>query len=253
MAPLTTEQARYWLARWDRQQTTYIPERERRFDVIVDVVESAVDRPDPLVVDLGVGPASLSGRLLERLPEAHVVGVDADPLLLALAAAAYEGRNLRVVRADLREDGWFDTLGLDRVPDAYVSTTALHWLNRAPLARMLQVCAQNISATGVFVNGDHLYEAEPRTRMDHLSQAIADVHARRVGTADGQDWAQWWDAVEQAPELADLVEERAGGFDHTITERATVATWIEDLRAAGFSEAGQVWQYGDDRVVVGLR
>lgn len=34
---------------------------------------------------------------------------------------------------------------------------------------------------------------------------------------------------------------------------ADAGDYIAFLRAAGFAEAGTVWQYGDDRVVVGIR
>lgn len=249
---LTRDQARFWLDRWDRQQTTYLPEREVRFDVIIDIVEQATGRRDPLVVDLGVGPGSLAVRLLDRLPQASVVGVDADPLLLGLAAAAYPEYALRLVETDLREDGWFEALGLERAPDAFVSTTALHWMDRGPLSRLLQTCARVIAPGGVFVNGDHLGEGDTAPRMNDLLPSIAAARADRLGTAEGEDWAAWWQAVEEAPELSELVLRRAGGFDHTVTDRPTVHTWIEDLRSAGFAEAGQAWQYGDDRVVVGL-
>lgn len=249
---LTREQARAWLDRWDRQQTTYISEREARFDVIIDVVAQASGRPDPLVVDLGVGPGSLAVRLLDRLPQARVVGVDADPLLLGLAAAAYPEYELRYVQADLRSGEWFEALRLERAPDAFVSTTALHWMNRGPLFRLLQTCAQTIAPGGVFANGDHLAEGDSAPRLNDLHKAIAAARAGRLGTSDGEDWTAWWQEVEAAPELSELVTRRAGGFDHTVTDRPTVHTWIEDLRSAGFAEAGQVWQYGDDRVVVGL-
>lgn len=252
MAMPTLEQARAWLDRWDRQQTTYIPDREARFDVIIDVVEQVVERPDPLIVDLGVGPGSLAVRLLRRLPEAQVVGVDADPLLLGLAEAAYPDIELRLMEADLRTDEWFAALDVERAPDAFVSTTALHWMDRGPLSRVLQTCARVIAPGGVFVNGDHLGEGDDAARMNELETALAAARASRLGTDVGEDWAAWWEAVEAAPELAGLVARRAGGFDHTVTDRPTVHTWIADLLAAGFAQAGQVWQYGDDRVVVAL-
>jgi len=72
----TVQQARHWLDRWDRQQEFYLADREERFAVIADVVEAACGA-EPLVVDLGVGPGSLAVRLLDRLPGARVVGIDA--------------------------------------------------------------------------------------------------------------------------------------------------------------------------------
>lgn len=89
---LDTSVAAAWIHRWDRQQESYLTDREERFQVIADVVEAAADRQDPLVVDLGCGPGSLSARVLDRIPGAEVVGVDVDPLLLGLAAAAYGHR-----------------------------------------------------------------------------------------------------------------------------------------------------------------
>ncbi|MFZ0975255.1 MAG: methyltransferase domain-containing protein, partial [Solirubrobacteraceae bacterium] len=76
-----------WLDRWDAQQETYLPEREERFEVIVDLLEATAG-PRPRVLDLACGPASLALRVVARLPEASVVGVDTDPVLLALARAA---------------------------------------------------------------------------------------------------------------------------------------------------------------------
>src|SRR5699024_553104 len=80
--------ARAWIASWDAQQATFFTDREERFAVVVDVLETVLGRPDPLVVDLGCGPGSLAARIHDRLPGAAVVGADMDPLLLGLARAA---------------------------------------------------------------------------------------------------------------------------------------------------------------------
>jgi hypothetical protein len=64
--------ARDWIARWDRQQEVYLPDREDRFTALIDAVEDGTGRPDPLVIDLGRGPGSLSARLLGRLPAAEL-------------------------------------------------------------------------------------------------------------------------------------------------------------------------------------
>jgi SAM-dependent methyltransferase len=250
---LTRERALYWLTRWDRQQEYYMPDREERFAVVVDVVEELTGRPDPLVVDLGIGPGSLAARLLERIPGATVVGVDADPLLRGLADRAYGSDRLRTVAADLRGDGWFEALGLERAPDAFVSTTALHWMDREPLRRLIARCGAELEPGGVLVDGDHLYEGATGTRLDALTRRLTARGARRVGNDRDEDWEAWWHAVDAAPELAELVEERAGGFAHTVTDRPTVHDYLTFLRTGGFAEAGQVWQVGDDRIVVDIR
>jgi SAM-dependent methyltransferase len=84
--------ARDWIDRWDRQQEESLPDREDRFTALIDAVEEGTERPDPLVLDLGCGPGSLAVRLLDRLPRATVIGIDADPVSLTLGQAAYSGR-----------------------------------------------------------------------------------------------------------------------------------------------------------------
>ncbi len=251
----TQQQALAWLDRWDRQQQFYLPDREERFAVIADVVEDATRRPDPLVVDLGVGPGSLAIRLLDRLPQARVVGVDADPLLLGLASAGYGDRTgLRLIEHDLRMDGWVDALDLDRAPDAFVSTTALHWLTHGQLAALYMTCAESLRAGGVLVNGDHLFDGATRPHLDEITRAVGRQRAHRVGALDDEDWAAWWRAVERAPELAELDARRGpAGVEHRVDQAPTVDDHIRALRNAGFAEAGVVWQHGDDRVLVAVR
>lgn len=249
----TQAQARAWLERWDRQQEYYIPDREERFGVVVDVVAEVVRRDDPLVVDLGIGPGSLAHRILDRLPGASIVGVDADPLLMRLGTIARADDRIRTVLADLRSPSWYDELGLGRSPDAYVSSTALHWMDRGPLCDLIHTCGRHLAPGGVFVDADHLYESPGRaSRLDLLGMALTQQRIERAGVSKNEDWQHWWSAVEEAPELASLVTERDGGFDHTITDRATVGDYLDFLARAGFSDVGVVWQCGDDRVVVGL-
>src|ERR1700758_1545038 len=105
--------ARDWIDRWDRQQEVYLPDREERFTALIDAVEAAAGRPDPLVLDLGCGPGSLAVRLLARLPEAPVVAVDADPVTLSLGRAAYGALpGLVFADIDLRTPGGESLLGL---------------------------------------------------------------------------------------------------------------------------------------------
>ena len=89
---------RGWQDSWDRQQEWYMPDREERFRVMLDMVEACVG-PAPRVLDLACGTGSITDRLLKRFPQAVSTGVDLDPALLAIAE-----RHLRRGRArHLRE------------------------------------------------------------------------------------------------------------------------------------------------------
>jgi trans-aconitate methyltransferase len=251
----TTEQARQWLERWDRQQEYYLPDREERFAVIADVVAANAERMNPLIIDIGAGPGSLSVRLLDRVPAAQIVAVDADAMLLGLARAAYgDRRNLRIVEQDLRAPGWVEALGLCRKADAIVSTTALHWLTEPELAALYRDCAALLQPGGVLVDGDNLHEPASRSRLGRLQRDVQERRAAGAGVRANEDWAAWWAAAAAAPELADLATRTdARPVDHDVPVPPTYDDHVRLLREAGFAEVGTVWQYGDDRVLVAVR
>ena len=243
---LQLDDARSWLDRWDRQQEHHLPDRAERFAVIADVVAITAGRPDPVVLDLGCGPGSLSARIHATLPDARIVGLDSDPLLLGIAAANHPW--LELVDQDLRAPQWTDALPCGTF-DAVVSTTALHWLFHDELARLYTDVAGLLRPGGVLVNGDHM-----PGEHGALGEALRARQARRTGVTDREDWASWWGAATSAPELAELVAERgARPLEHNQDGSVGVGEQSDLLRAAGFAEVGPVWQFGDDRVLVGVR
>jgi SAM-dependent methyltransferase len=255
-AELAPELARAWIDRWDRQQETYLPDREERFTAIIDAVAATVDRPDPLVLDLGTGPGSLGARLLDRLPEATVVAVDSDPVLLALGRAAYGGRaGLRFTDIDLRAPGWADRLGLGRPLDAAVSTTALHWLPEAELRATYASVADLLRPGGLLLNGDHFVVDSPAlARLDRV--LLEREHARRFPGGHGEDWNGWWQALAADPALSELAAERRRTWaprEHHGTESGRLDTHVAALRAAGFGEIGTLWQRGENRLLCAVR
>lgn len=253
---LTTNTARTWISRWDRQQEGYLTDREERFTVLIDAVEAGTDRPDPLVLDLGCGPGSLSSRLLDRLPDATIIAIDTDPLLLALAREANIGRTgLRFVDLDLSAPGWAASLGLDRPVDAAVSTTALHWLGDASLRAAYTELASVLRPGGLFLNGDHLGVGDTSPRLARLERALSEHAARRrFGDDRPEDWRAWWDAIAADPALTELVTARSEGTaGHHGSESLHLATHVEALHAAGFGEIGTLWQHGDDRLLCAVR
>src|SRR5919201_6676584 len=199
-----TEDFAGWVRRWETQQDRYPTDREERFHLMLDILESVLGPEPGTVLDLGCGPGSLSIRLLDRFPSASVVGADLDPVPLTLARGAYgDPPRLRFVTADLREPGWATTLGLDRPIDAAVSTTALHWLETDALTRLYQDLAVLLRPGGVLIDGDHArFEGQPR--LAAAAARIADTarERRRSERAEGETWEAWWEAVRADPALA---------------------------------------------------
>ncbi len=259
MPDLDQAAAMRWIGRWDEQQNGYMPDREERFTALIDAVEAAAGRADPLVLDLGSGPGSLAVRLLGRMPAATVIAIDADPLLLALARAAYPGRpGLRFADLDLRSPGWAGRLGLSRPADAAVSTTALHWLTAPALRAMYAELATVLRPGGLLLDGDHLTEdaavAPTLARLDRaLTQRISE---RGTGDAPSEDWKQWWQAATADPALAGPAAERQRrrlSEDHHGSESVLLAQHVGALEAAGFGEIGVIWQHGESRILAAVR
>jgi SAM-dependent methyltransferase len=252
---LSLATAERWVERWEHQQQRYAVDREERFTVIADVVEHAVAGRSaaPLVLDLGCGPGSLAARLARRLPDADIVGVDMDPLLLELARTHHPDA-ARYVDAVIGEEGWTGALRLDRPLDAAVSTTALHYLDPDALHRTYRQLAALLRPGGVLVNGDHFPHDD--TALAELAGCVGRRHAERAHVLGHEDWESWWTAAAADPELADLLTERRRRQSATPGDSETplsVAAHERLLRKAGFRHAGAVWQYGDSHVVVGIR
>jgi SAM-dependent methyltransferase len=180
----------------------------------------------------------------------HVVGVDADPLLLGLGAAN-TGPRVRLVQADLGYPSWPERTGLSGPWDAAVSSTALHWLDADTLATLYRTLAERLRPGGVFVNADHM--APGNSTVDHIALAVRAGRTARAGTHRHEGWAQWWQALGEDAELAPLLDGRPPApIEHTENE-LTVVEHAELLRASGFAEAAPVWQFGDDHVLVAVR
>ena len=255
MADLDSATAHGWIDRWDAQQTNYMPDREDRFTALIDAVEAGVDRAGPLVLDLGCGPGSLAVRLLDRIPDATVIAIDTDPVLLALGQASYGGRGgLRFADLDLRSAGWAGWLGLDRAADAAVSTTALHWLDGPALRAMYAELAKVLRPGGLLPDGDHLQEDETAApTLARIGRALIErEEQRRFPDGSGESWTGWWEAATADPALAGPAAERARrrlSENHHGSESVLLSAHVDALRAAGFAEIGTIWQRGENRIL----
>jgi trans-aconitate methyltransferase len=245
-----------WLQRWDLQQTGYLPDREARFNAMLDVLEALL--PETFVaLDLACGPGAISQRLLARFPHARCVAVDLDPVLLTMGQSVLDtmGGRLRWVSADLMTAEWSAELGEAQF-DAVLSTTALHWLAAAHLVRLYRQLGQLVRPGGVVLNGDHM---KFKPSMETFQRVADTVKARRQDEAftrrGVEDWTAWWQALSAEPALQDLFAERERRFAWKAQERQSP---IFDMHAAalwdaGFREVGVIWQNMENRVLMAVR
>lgn len=252
---------------WDRQQRAYIAHREERFGFMIEALQMHFGERDGLtVIDLGCGPGSLTQRILEALPNATVIAVDSDPLLLGIARGwlASYGDRVKIVAADFRNRDWVAATGLGpaRLADAAVSTTALHWLDPSVLSLVCTETAQVMGDRGLFLNGDHLSYDRSEPEISKLAELKKDDDlSQATASPETLLWQQWWEHLERMPELQALVDERTAWLarnDEQFGERKfgflkSYAFYRAALLNAGFGEVNTIWRRYDDIIVAAIR
>lgn len=260
---------RAWQESWDRQQEFYLPDREERFRVMLDMTEAlaappapaeadGTGAPGPVVLDLACGTGSISRRLLRRFPGAQSTGVDLDPALLMIARGYFAGdERVEFVSGDLTDPDWTNKLP-HRSYDAVLTATALHWLRTDELGVLYGQIAGVLRDGGVFMNADHMPD-ETTPRINEAAHTFDKARREQAEELGKEDWAAWWDGLSREPAVADAVAVRfrtignplAG--DHSDGEVQSAARHAELLRAAGFAEARPVWSSPLDALVLGLK
>jgi SAM-dependent methyltransferase len=245
-----------WLQRWNAQQTAYLPDRDARFNAMLDVLEVLLPG-DFIALDLACGPGAISQRLLSRFPQARCVAVDLDPVLLAMGQAVLGdmGGRLRWVEADLMTSEWVNKLGEPQI-DAVLSTTALHWLAPEYLTRLYRELGQLVRPGGVFLNGDNLHFGPHLPAFQKVAQAMKERTRIDAFEHRGlEDWDSWWKALQTEPTLQELLAERERRFGWKATGRDAPIfdLHVAALRDGGFREVGVIWQNMENRVLMAVR
>ncbi|MEU6388608.1 class I SAM-dependent methyltransferase [Streptomyces sp. NPDC046939] len=241
-----------WQQSWDRQQEWYMPDREERFRVMLDMVEACVGRT-PRVLDLACGTGSITARLLARFPEATSVGVDLDPALLAIARGTFEDDpRTAFVTADLKDPRWTEALPHTSY-DAVLTATALHWLHTEPLATLYGQLAGLVRDGGVLMNADHMID-QTTPRINAAERAVRHAAMDSAKAEGALDWAAWWELAAKDPVLAEPTARRFEIYgEHADGDTPSVAWHVEALLGAGFGEARAVWASPSDAMVLALR
>ncbi|MFI2759312.1 class I SAM-dependent methyltransferase [Streptomyces echinatus] len=241
-----------WQESWDRQQEWYMPDREERLGIMLDMVEALVGTA-PRVLDLACGTGSITARLLRRLPGATSTGVDLDPALLAIAHGTFEGDDrVSLVTADLTDPDWPARLPYDSY-DAVLTATALHWLHTEPLAALYGQVAELVRDGGVFMNADHMID-ESTPRINAAERAQRHARMEQAKHEGALDWSEWWQLAAQDPVLAEPTARRFEIYGEHADGDTPSARWhARTLLARGFAEARTVWASPSDALVLAVK
>src|SRR4051794_1770980 len=116
-----------------------------------DVLDRLPLRGDETVLDAGCGSGRVTERLLERLPDGHVVGLDASPSMVDAARdrLARFGDRVELLVADLGLPVPLESASVD----AILSTATFHWVPDhdalfAHLAAVLRVGGRLVAQCG---------------------------------------------------------------------------------------------------------
>jgi trans-aconitate 2-methyltransferase len=165
---------------WD--PTLYLRFADHRLRPALDLLGRVVAERPRAVYDLGCGPGTTTRLLVERWPEARVVGVDSSEEMLAKARADCPGASYRT--ADLAR--WRPA----EPADVLYSNAALHWLedHASLFPRLVGLLAEG---GALAVQMPHNDGAPSHTCMREAAEAgpwrevvLRVVHDRRVAEPD---------------------------------------------------------------------
>jgi trans-aconitate 2-methyltransferase len=198
---------------WDpNSYLTYADERGRPF---LDLLARVGARAPSEVVDLGCGPGNLTGLLAERWPDAHVLGLDASPEMVAQARE--RGQRVDYEVADLRD--WCP----DRPVDVLVSNATLQWVpgHLELLPALLGAVAEGgwfaFQVPGNFGEPSHTLRAELAGEPAYAE------HVAGVEHPASHDPATYYDALTATGASVEVWETT---YTHVLSGPDPVFTWV---------------------------
>jgi L-threonylcarbamoyladenylate synthase len=148
------------------------------YDVFQDRVAAASGTGARRILDLGTGTGETARRVLERHPEARLVGVDENEGMLAVAASQLPAERVELRVGRIEEplpDGTFDLV---------ISALCVHHLDGEGKAELFRRVRDALVPGGLFVLGDVIVPEEPSLATIELTPG----YDRPSTLADQLDW-----------------------------------------------------------------
>jgi trans-aconitate 2-methyltransferase len=203
---------------WDPDRyLTFADERGRPFVELVTRIGATAPTE---VVDLGCGAGNLTGLLTERWPDAHVVGLDSSPEMIAAAQGL--GQPVTYAVADLRD--WRP----ERPVDVLVSNATLQWIpgHLELLSSLVAAVAPGgwfaFQVPGNFDEPSHTIRAELAAETPYAE------HTSDVATPASHDPVVYYDGLAEAGCSVDVWETT---YTHVLRGPDPVFTWVSGTGA----------------------
>jgi len=187
--------------------------------------------PDDLapkrVLDIGVGSGNLSQLMLERYPEAEVVGVDISREMLAVCRKRLPNGRLTLVHRDFRDLGFEDNSF-----DLVVSSISIHHIDDSAKQTLFLRFCRLLRPGGVVAYSDQFRATTEETYAKHIERWRQESLA--LG-ATQDEWRTWMQHQDEHDHHATLSEQM---------------TWLLD---AGFADIDCPWRFLLWTVLVGRK
>ena len=155
--------------------------RERRFKELL--VEQAAPAAGQRILDLGCGTGTLAIQVKQREPGAEVVGLDADPEMLAQAREKAERADVELGLAEGMSDELpFEDASFDRV----LSTLFFHHLDPEPKRRTAREIARVLRKGGELHVADWGRPADPVMAVAFLGIRLLDGFENTAENVNGE-------------------------------------------------------------------
>jgi tRNA (cmo5U34)-methyltransferase len=192
------------------------------YDQLLTALSYCVPREAQRVLDLGCGTGNLSARILQRLPQVHMIAMDYSPAMIQQAQAKLPPAQTTFITADF--GAW--AVHPEAFPpidpvDACVSSLAIHHLSDAMKGQLFRQIFAHLRPGGCFWNADPVLPPHPHSAA--LYQRVR----------------QEWTPTAPLPERGVVHPYGYSSQD----QLATLATQLELLHAAGFVGVDVVWQW----------
>lgn len=209
----------------------YTPSRDEVCAVMLDLIPAAPDEAFQ-AVELGVGEGWLSAAILERFPEARVLGLDGSPMMLAEATrrmVAYPGRfEARPFR--LEDSAWLADIASD--VRCFVSSLVIHHIDGMGKRALYQALYARLAPGGALVIADLV---APRSEWERRALARQwDASTRRQSLAQTGSLAAYQRFLDDHWNLYD--------YPDPMDMPSTTPDHLTWLAEAGFIGANIFWQ-----------